>query len=106
MLVQISQFTVMKSFELLFSKLAIMNVTHHDLFGCAPGLNCGRWDYIFSYIKKLRNHPQFVLPDRKDVTMSSPFMAAYVRLLIRTCHKVIPCLLMSSSKFKADRFIL
>ncbi|KAF5835710.1 malate synthase [Dunaliella salina] len=53
----------------------------------SSGLNCGRWDYIFSFIKKLRNHPQFALPDRKDVTMSSPFMAAYVRLLILTCHK-------------------
>ncbi len=51
------------------------------------GLNCGRWDYIFSFIKKLRNHAQFVLPDRSDVGMTSPFMAAYVQLLIKTCHK-------------------
>ena len=51
------------------------------------GLNCGRWDYIFSYIKKLRNHPQFVLPDRSQVTMDKAFLAAYVDLLIRTCHR-------------------
>ncbi len=51
------------------------------------GLNCGRWDYIFSFIKKLRNHPQYVLPDRSAVNMTSPFMDAYVRLLIKTCHK-------------------
>ncbi|PNH10742.1 Malate synthase, glyoxysomal [Tetrabaena socialis] len=53
----------------------------------SSGLNCGRWDYIFSFIKKLRNHPRFVLPDRSAVSMTSPFMDAYVRLLIRTCHK-------------------
>jgi malate synthase len=51
------------------------------------GLNCGRWDYIFSYIKKLRNHPQFVLPDRSQVTMDKAFLAAYVNLLIKTCHR-------------------
>jgi malate synthase len=47
----------------------------------------GRWDYIFSFIKKLRNHPQFVLPDRDEVGMTRPFMDAYVRLLIQTCHR-------------------
>ncbi|KAK7677787.1 ATP-binding mismatch repair protein [Cerrena zonata] len=51
------------------------------------GLNCGRWDYIFSYIKSLRNHPEFILPDRSQVTMSAPFMASYVNLLVHTCHK-------------------
>ena len=51
------------------------------------GLNCGRWDYIFSYIKKLRSHPQFVLPDRSQVTMDKAFLAAYVDLLIKTCHQ-------------------
>lgn len=51
------------------------------------GLNCGRWDYIFSYIKSLRNHPEFVLPDRSQVTMAVPFMAAYVKLLVQTTHK-------------------
>lgn len=51
------------------------------------GLNCGRWDYIFSYIKCLRNHAEFVLPDRSQVTMATPFMASYVKLLVHTCHK-------------------
>lgn len=51
------------------------------------GLNCGRWDYIFSYIKSLRNHPEFILPDRSQVTMSAPFMSSYVKLLVNTCHK-------------------
>jgi malate synthase len=51
------------------------------------GLNCGRWDYIFSYIKKLRNHPQYVLPDRSQVTMDKAFLAAYVDQLIATCHR-------------------
>jgi len=49
-------------------------------------MNCGRWDYIFSYIKTLRNHPDRVLPDRQQVTMDQPFLDAYSRLLIRTCH--------------------
>ncbi|MBK7147747.1 MAG: malate synthase A [Bacteroidetes bacterium] len=51
------------------------------------GLNCGRWDYIFSYIKKLRNLPGYVLPDRGQVTMAVPFMASYSKLVIQTCHK-------------------
>ncbi len=51
------------------------------------GLNCGRWDYIFSYIKKLRAHPDRVLPDRAQVTMTVPFMRAYTRLVIATCHR-------------------
>ncbi|MFN8310647.1 MAG: malate synthase A [Chitinophagales bacterium] len=51
------------------------------------GLNCGRWDYIFSYIKKLRNNSGFVLPERGQVTMAVPFMAAYSKLVIQTCHK-------------------
>ena len=46
-----------------------------------------RWDYIFSFIKKRRADRSAVLPDRKDVTMTVPFMDAYVRLLIQTCHK-------------------
>jgi malate synthase len=50
-------------------------------------LNCGRWDYIFSYIKTLKNHPDRVLPDRQVVTMNQPFLSAYSRLLIKTCHK-------------------
>ena len=53
----------------------------------SAGLNCGRWDYIFSYIKKFRNRPDFVLPDRSKVTMTSPFLSSYVELLIATCHR-------------------
>jgi len=51
------------------------------------GLNCGRWDYIFSYIKKFRNRPQFLLPDRSSVTMTRHFLSSYVELLIATCHR-------------------
>ena len=51
------------------------------------GLNCGRWDYIFSFIKKFRNHPDFVIPNRDQVTMTSPFMDAYSKLVIQRCHK-------------------
>ena len=50
-------------------------------------LNCGRWDYIFSFIKKFRNQPGFVLPDRALVTMDRHFLRSYVDLLIRTCHR-------------------
>ncbi|KAL1681753.1 malate synthase [Schizophyllum commune] len=53
----------------------------------SSGLNCGRWDYIFSFIKKRRADASAVLPNRSDVTMTVPFMDAYVRLLIQTCHK-------------------
>ncbi len=53
----------------------------------SAGLNCGRWDYIFSYIKKFRNNPGFVLPDRSSVTMDKGFLLAYTRLLVGTCHK-------------------
>jgi len=53
----------------------------------SAGLNCGRWDYIFSFIKTFREDPAFVLPDRAQVTMDKGFLAAYVRLLIRTCHR-------------------
>ncbi|HKT21174.1 MAG TPA: malate synthase A [Nitrososphaerales archaeon] len=59
----------------------------YELRDRAVGLNCGRWDYIFSYIKKLRNHPRFLLPDRSQVTMNKGFLAAYADLLIRTCHR-------------------
>lgn len=59
----------------------------YELRDHSSGLNCGRWDYIFSVIKKFRNNPNFVLPDRSAVTMTVPFMDAYVRLLIQTCHK-------------------
>jgi malate synthase len=51
------------------------------------GLNAGRWDYIFSCIKKFRNKEGFLLPDRAQVTMTVPFMRAYTELLVKTCHK-------------------
>jgi malate synthase len=51
------------------------------------GLNCGRWDYIFSFIKKFSKHPQFVMPDRSMVTMTADFMRAYSLLVIKTCHR-------------------
>ena len=51
------------------------------------GLNCGRWDYIFSVIKMFRNRADMVLPDRGDVGMTQPLMRAYSRLLIQTCHR-------------------
>ena len=59
----------------------------HALRDHIVGLNCGRWDYIFSYIKTLKNHGDRVLPDRQVVTMDKPFLSAYSRLLIKTCHR-------------------
>ena len=53
----------------------------------SAGLNCGRWDYIFSFIKKFKNNSNFVLPDRSEVTMDRHFLKSYVELLIHTCHK-------------------
>jgi malate synthase len=53
----------------------------------SSGLNCGRWDYIFSFIKRRRADLNAVLPDRVDVTMEVAFMDAYVRKLVQTCHK-------------------
>ena len=53
----------------------------------ATGLNAGRWDYIFSVIKKFRSRPDFVLPDRAQVTMSVPFMRSYCRRLVEVCHR-------------------
>lgn len=53
----------------------------------SAGLNCGRWDYIFSFIKKFRNLPEFIVPDRDQVTMTSPFMSAYSKRVIEICHK-------------------
>ncbi|ANF51423.1 malate synthase A [Chryseobacterium glaciei] len=53
----------------------------------SSGLNCGRWDYIFSFIKKFRNLPEFIIPDRDRVTMTSPFMSAYSKRVIEICHK-------------------
>src|SRR4051795_5011338 len=51
------------------------------------GLNCGRWDYIFSTIKTLQQDPSFVVPDRGQVTMEAPFLRSYTQLLIKTCHR-------------------
>ena len=53
----------------------------------SAGLNAGRWDYIFSCIKKFKDQPGFLLPDRAQITMTVPFMRAYTELLVRTCHK-------------------
>jgi malate synthase len=59
----------------------------YELREHSAGLNAGRWDYIFSVIKKLRNHREFVLPDRSQVTMTVPFMKAYTELQVATCHR-------------------
>jgi malate synthase len=59
----------------------------YELREHSSGLNAGRWDYIFSVIKKFRDRPDFVLPDRAQVTMTVPFMRAYTELLVKTCHK-------------------
>lgn len=59
----------------------------YELKEHSSGLNCGRWDYIFSYIKKFRNLPEFLVPDRDQVTMTSPFMSAYSKRVIQVCHK-------------------
>jgi malate synthase len=53
----------------------------------SAGLNCGRWDYIFSAIKKFRNYPEFVMPNRAQVTMTSHMMRSYSLLVIQTCHR-------------------
>jgi malate synthase len=59
----------------------------YELREHSAGLNCGRWDYIFSFIKKLRCDPAAVLPDRGQVTMDQPALRAYTTLLIKTCHR-------------------
>ncbi len=59
----------------------------HALRGRIVGLNCGRWDYIFSYLKTFRRHADKVLPERGQVTMTQPFLKAYSELLIQTCHR-------------------
>jgi malate synthase len=59
----------------------------HALRGRAVGLNCGRWDYIFSYLKTMRRHRDRLLPDRGQVVMTVPFLKAYSELLIQTCHR-------------------
>ena len=59
----------------------------YELRDHAAGLNAGRWDYLFSMIKNFRDRPEFVLPDRSQLTMAVPFMRAYTELLVRTCHR-------------------
>ncbi|MDW2980064.1 malate synthase A [Rhodanobacter sp. KK11] len=59
----------------------------HALRRRAAGLNCGRWDYIFSYLKTLRGHRDRLLPERGQVQMTAPFLKAYSELLIQTCHR-------------------
>ncbi|KAI9781863.1 MAG: hypothetical protein M1839_005655 [Geoglossum umbratile] len=71
--------TILAAFE--------MDEIIYELRDHSSGLNCGRWDYIFSVIKKFRQNSNFVLPDRSAVTMTVPFMDAYVKLLIKTCHR-------------------
>jgi malate synthase len=71
--------TILAAFE--------MDEILYELRQHSSGLNCGRWDYIFSFIKKFRNRPDFVLPDRSIVTMDKHFLKSYVDLLIQTCHR-------------------
>jgi malate synthase len=71
--------TILASFE--------MDEILYELRDHIVGLNCGRWDYIFSFIKKFRRRPEFVLPDRQLVTMTVHFMRSYSLLAIKTCHK-------------------
>ena len=71
--------TILAAFE--------MDEILYELREHSAGLNCGRWDYIFSFIKKFRNRPDFLLPNRAQVTMDRDFLKAYVDLLIQTCHR-------------------
>jgi malate synthase len=71
--------TILAAFE--------MDEILYELREHSAGLNCGRWDYIFSFIKKFRNRRDFLLPDRASVTMERHFLRSYVDLLIKTCHR-------------------
>jgi malate synthase len=71
--------TILAAFE--------MDEILYELRDHIVGLNCGRWDYIFSFIKKFRNRPEFVLPDRALVTMTTHFLRSYSLLTIKTCHR-------------------
>jgi len=71
--------TILASFQ--------MDEILYELRDHMAGLNCGRWDYIFSYIKRLHNNEQFILPDRALVTMTNHFMHSYSLLAIKTCHR-------------------
>jgi len=59
----------------------------YELRHYSSGLNTGRWDYIFSFIKKMRLYPEYVLPDREHLVMTVPFLSSYSDLLVQTCHK-------------------
>ena len=71
--------TILAAFE--------MDEILYELREHSAGLNAGRWDYIFSVIKKFRNHQDLILPDRGQITMTVPFMRAYTELLVKTCHR-------------------
>ncbi len=71
--------TILAAFE--------MDEILHELRDHSAGLNCGRWDYIFSFIKVFRKQPRFVMPNRAQVTMTCHFLDSYVQLLIHTCHR-------------------
>jgi malate synthase len=71
--------TILAAFE--------MDEILYELRDHSAGLNCGRWDYIFSYIKKFQAHPEFILPDRSEVTMEVHFLSSYVKLLVEICHR-------------------
>ena len=71
--------TILAAFE--------MDEILYELREHAAGLNAGRWDYLFSGIKKLRTSPTLAVPDRSQLTMTVPFMRAYTELLVRTCHR-------------------
>jgi len=71
--------TILAAFE--------MDEILYELRQHSAGLNCGRWDYIFSYIKKFQKRPEFTLPDRAQVTMTVHFMSSYSQLVIKTCHR-------------------
>src|SRR6185503_20093915 len=71
--------TILAAFE--------MDEILYELRDHSAGLNCGRWDYIFSFIKKFRHWADSVLPDRAQVTMDRHFLHSYVSLLIQTCHR-------------------
>ena len=71
--------TILAAFE--------MDEILYELKDHIVGLNCGRWDYIFSFIKKFAKRPDFVLPDRQQVTMTTHFLRSYSQLLIKTCHR-------------------
>ena len=71
--------TILAAFE--------MDEILYELRDHSAGLNCGRWDYIFSFIKKFQAHKSFMLPNRSEVTMNRHFMKSYVDLLVQTCHK-------------------